>query len=548
MGLLESTPSRQAVGGGQTVAPVPGQRAEVDGGIGVISLARGVSLNAVAFGAGSVAGFGAMVLIGRDLGPAVAGHYFQAVALVSIACSIATCGAEPAAIRMLSQLRAVGELGSLRPAVVVAVLPVLLASVAVCVSVELMAPALAKLFASGGGESATLVSLRVIALAIPFWAVGRVFTAAGRGLGSNAATAVLDGFLQQSLRLLLVAVALILFPGLVSFTVAWTGPVVVVAVMAAAWLLHLLPRGAASTRAPTHRWRQAKALGLEFWGFAWARGVAYVFQVSTLWIGILLTGALASSSDAGVFGSLSRIAVVGTLALQSINLVLEPRLAAALARSDRSSAQRLYQVATGWAVVVGFPLFAMVAVFSPLLLGLFGPGYGGGALALAIVSCAMLWNIATGPVTAVLLMAGKSRWNLCNTAAALVVYVGAALALIPPLGLPGAALAWAAAIGVENGLPLLEVRRGLGLFPFTPPILRVMATALALFGAAGIAVRAAGLTNVAGISIAAGLGSGFYLWYLWRNAEELSLPILSSAPSGGRCATPGAVIDGGPGR
>lgn len=493
----------------------------------VTSLARGAGLNGVAFGVGSLAGFAAMILVGRSLGPAVVGRYFQVVAIVSIACSVATCGAEPGVIRTLSRLRALDMPDSVRPVVLVATLPVLVTSIVICMFIELLAPDFARSFASGSGEGATLIALRVVALSIPFWAVGRVFTAASRGLGSNTATAILDGFLQQTSRLALVGALAVLAPTLVSFTVAWTVPVIFISAMAGAWLIRLLRGMTGKGRGQLAVGRQNLAdVAREFWGFAWARGVAYVFQVSTLWIGILMTGALASSSAAGIFGSLSRVAIVGTLALQSINLVLEPRLAGALARNDRQAAQRLFQVATGWAVIVGFPLFTLAAVFSPMLLRLFGSGYSGGALALAVVSGAMLWNIATGPVTAVLLMAGKSTWNLWNTAAAFVTYVVLGFALIPAIGLPGAALAWAAAIGVENGLPLLEVRLGLDLHPFSAPALRVMVVSVAVFGVAGIAARAIGLDDLPGALLAAITASGVYLRYLRDHAAELELPIL----------------------
>ena len=87
-------------------------------------------------------------------------------------------------------------------------------------------------------------------------------------------------------------------------------------------------------------------------------------------------------------------------------------------------AQTVYQTATWWLIVVSWPLFLSLAVFGPVLLGVFGPGFDEGATALAILSMAMLVNLGTGNVTVVLLMGGKSSWNLLNTAVALVLNVG----------------------------------------------------------------------------------------------------------------------------
>ena len=71
------------------------------------------------------------------------------------------------------------------------------------------------------------------------------------------------------------------------------------------------------------------------------------------------------------------------------------------------------------------------AVFGPLLLGVFGRGFDQGSTALAILSVAMLVNLGTGNVTVVLLMGGKSSWNLVNTAIALALNIGLNLVLIP---------------------------------------------------------------------------------------------------------------------
>ena len=85
---------------------------------------------------------------------------------------------------------------------------------------------------------------------------------------------------------------------------------------------------------------------------------------------------------------------------------------------------------------------------------------------LAILSLAMLLASATGPVDWVLLMGGKSGWNLLNTALALAVNIALNLVLIPRIGITGAAIAWAASIIVNSVVPLLEAWLLLGMHPF----------------------------------------------------------------------------------
>jgi O-antigen/teichoic acid export membrane protein len=105
-------------------------------------------------------------------------------------------------------------------------------------------------------------------------------------------------------------------------------------------------------------------------------------------------------------------------------------------------------------------------VYGEALLSVFGERYRTADAALAILGGAMLVATLTGPVDMVLLMAGKSSWNLVNTIVAVVVNVVLNLVLIPPYGVTGAAAAWGASILVNNLLPLAQVWRSVGLHPF----------------------------------------------------------------------------------
>ena len=76
----------------------------------------------------------------------------------------------------------------------------------------------------------------------------------------------------------------------------------------------------------------------------------------------------------------------------------------------------------------------MMAVFAPVLVQVFGDGFGGGAIVLTILSLAMLASMACGPVDVVLLMGGRSWWSAGNTMVALTLNVVLNLILIPRTG------------------------------------------------------------------------------------------------------------------
>ncbi len=71
-----------------------------------------------------------------------------------------------------------------------------------------------------------------------------------------------------------------------------------------------------------------------------------------------------------------------------------------------------------------------MATFAPVIVRIFGVGFGSGAGALTILSVAMSAEVIAGPALLVLLMGGRSRIILAISAFGFVVNLGLNLALI----------------------------------------------------------------------------------------------------------------------
>ncbi len=280
-------------------------------------------------------------------------------------------------------------------------------------------------------------------------------------------------------------------------------------------------------------WRPVAArgrqLGAGFWGFAAPRGFQGTFQVVILWLDILLVGAMVSRYAAGVYGAVSKLALVGTFALEGNRLAIAPQLSALLARHEHDRAADLYQSATRWLMLASWPLYIVLAVFPAVVLGIFGARYTAGAAALAVLSLAMLVNLGTGNVTVVLLMGGKSSWSAINAAAALTVNVVLNLVLLPHIGIVGAAIAWAASIVVDNVTAMIEVRWVLGLAPFGAGYGLVAATTLGCFGATGIATRALLGETLPALAAAVAVGLAAFGAALYLMRAPLQLTGMSAA-------------------
>jgi O-antigen/teichoic acid export membrane protein len=120
-----------------------------------------------------------------------------------------------------------------------------------------------------------------------------------------------------------------------------------------------------------------------------------------------------------------------------------------------------------------------------------------------VLMVAMLFGSACGMVDRVLAMAGRTSWNLYNNLAALVVNATVDLILIPRIGIIAAAWGWAAAIVVNNLVPLVQVAFGVRLHPFGRGTVLAMTLSAFCFGVIPGLVRLAGGGPVAVIVAAA---------------------------------------------
>jgi O-antigen/teichoic acid export membrane protein len=263
-----------------------------------------------------------------------------------------------------------------------------------------------------------------------------------------------------------------------------------------------------------------------FWAFTWPRAISSLAQFALQRLDVLLVAALRGPAEAAVYTAATRFLVVGQLGAQAISSAAQPQLGEALARDDRALANQIYRTATAWLMLLSWPLYLLSAAFAPLLLKIFGAGYGTGAEVVGILALAMLVSTGCGMVDMLLTMGGRTSWNLGNTLLALVVNVGLDLLLIPSLGITGAAVAWAAAIVVNNLVPLAQIGFALRLHPFDAATGRAALLTVACFGVLPAPLLL--LDAPAPVTLAAVLvvGVPLYAWLCWRSRSVLRLDSL----------------------
>jgi O-antigen/teichoic acid export membrane protein len=509
-----------------TAAPAASTRGGELGGA-----ARQGAANLVGVAVAAVAAFGLNIVVTRNWSIADAGLFFSATSIFMIAYATARLGTGLGSVYFISRYRALGQQERIRASVLAGLLPVLGFGTVLGVTGWLTAPWLVDvLFADPRPGAVT--TLRILLLFVPLAATGDLALAACRGFGRMRPLLVVERVGRNLLQVGGVGLAAVLsLTATTALPLAWVLPYLPTAVVGLVWLATLVRR---AERAARERPVGVRTELRSYWRYTGPRALSSVAQIAVQRVDIVLLGALRSLADAAIYTAATRFLALGQLAGQALSTAVQHRLAEHLARDDRAAAGRLYQAATGWLVLLAWPVYLLFAVFAEAVMALFGEGYAAGRGVTVYLALTMLVATGCGMVDTVLNMAGKTAWTFYNALAGLVVNVVANLLLIPPYGIFGAAVAWSLAILVNNIVPLVQLHWAMGLHPYGRGTLTAAGLALGCFGAPPLLARAvfgADLLVLLGVVVVGGLA---YAAAAWRLRRVLQLDALRALRRGRR--------------
>jgi O-antigen/teichoic acid export membrane protein len=154
------------------------------------------------------------------------------------------------------------------------------------------------------------------------------------------------------------------------------------------------------------------------------------------------------------------------LFLTSVSLMFSPFVADLYNRGETERLDRLFKTLTRWTIAATIPLFLVLVVAPNEALRIFGSEFSEGKTALLIVLAGQFINIATGSVGFVLIMVGRTGWDLIVYACSLALNLGLAFWLCPRYGIEGAAVANAATFALSKWARLVLVRRFVRIQPY----------------------------------------------------------------------------------
>jgi O-antigen/teichoic acid export membrane protein len=361
-----------------------------------------------------------------------------------------------AAVRRVAVDVGKGEPGRARAVVARAAAIALLASLVGTALVGVAAAPLARAFGVG-----TISVFRAAALALPFVALCQVYLGGTRGLK----------IMRHTLY------------------VYWAGqPVAWMALMLAAWAVS---RSATSTVvAYALSWVLATVAAWYVWEretrhfpslppepgevgalirYGAPRAPAALLSQLLFWTDYFVVSRYVSATELGVYAAAVRVAQALVLFLIAVNYMFSPFVADLHARGERTRLDGLYKALTRWMLAGTIPLLLLLLVVPGPVLLLFGSKFDTGTTALRILVVGQLVNVAVGSVGFILIMVGRTGWDLAVYAASFALDLVAAFVLagVAHLGIEGAAVAQAVTMVCSNAARLFFVWRFVGIQPFT---------------------------------------------------------------------------------
>lgn len=445
--------SEQAFGAGQERFPLRHWRQGVERLIHS-RLAREAVWSFILKAASAGLGFMTTVVLARLLGAEGYGIYAYAYALITLLAMPAHAGLPNLIVRETARALAEGRPGRVKGAWRWAGRVVALISIGL---VGVVGPIL--VIWQGGWDTPAGQTMAWALLLVPLMALGNLRGAALRGLKQIVAGQLPEFVLRPGFFLLFVGGGAFLWRDGLSASDAMALHVLasLLAFGIGAWLLwRHVPE---SVRRTTPE--------IEARGWLWSSTTFALmagFSVVNNQAGTVILGLFETPDAVGRYRVAVQVAALAAFGLQAINMVVAPRFAELWAKGKKARLQRL--VTSSAQVVLGFNVLvtlAFVLVGRPFFEIVFGHEFGGSYGPLLVLLVGQMVNSAAGSVGYLLNMTGHERDTAMGMGVAVVLNLMLNLALVPLLGIMGAAIATAASMALWNALLWWRVWQRLGI-------------------------------------------------------------------------------------
>lgn len=432
------------------------------------TILAGTGQNIVGLAVFVIASFAMNILIARAFGrgSAALGQITLATQLAFVAGAATRFGMDMAAVRRVAIEVGKGEGGRSLAIVRIALTIALAASTVAAGLAFLFAGPIAGLF------KAPTAAYRAAAVALIFVAVAQVFLGGSRGLKIMRHT-LYAYWIGQSVGWIVLT--------LIGWaTIGKTVPVTVLA-YAASWVL-ATAIAAASWRKATAGFAQLPAEPDEaraLLRYGAPRAPAALLSQALFYTDLAVLSANLPEGDPAlsVYAACIRVAQALVLFLTAVSYMFSPFVADLHERGEHDRLNELFKSITRWTLAGTVPLLLLFLIAPGPVLKVFGSDYDAGAAWLRILLIGQIVNVSVGAAGFVLIMVGRTVWDLIVYASSFLLDLVIAIALIPHLGPKGAAIAQASTLVFSNAFRLALVWRFVRIQPYDRHYARLLVPA-----------------------------------------------------------------------
>ena len=202
---------------------------------------------------------------------------------------------------------------------------------------------------------------------------------------------------------------------------------------------------------------------------------------------VLMVGYFLPAAQVGIYVIAVEIALLTKKVRQWFDPIFSPIVAELNHRNDLRRLEHNLRLVTRWVLTIGVGFLCVVSLIGNELLGLFGPEFGAGFMAMVVLALSQVVYAAMGSGDTVLIMSGRPWLNLVNTVVVVAVNFVLNLWLIPSLGILGAALGTLASFMLLTLIRLFEVYYLFRIHPLAWRLLKPCSAAVLAFGCALLA-------------------------------------------------------------
>ena len=421
-------------------------------------IAKGTGIVFIGTIIGLLLGFVGRVIIVRYTTQTEYGIYSLAFVIISIFATISTLGLSEGSTRYIAYFRGKKEEGKVRGVISSSI------KIAIIASISLAA---ISFFASDFisinifNTPALSTPLKIFSIAIPFTVLITVFIAIFRGFDRVDAKVYFQDILRPVLYLLFLIAVVLFGLSFLSVIYAYLASIAVTCIIFVIYMIKKSPTAIEKNSV-------TNSMTKELLFFSVPLLAVSMLMMIMSWTDTLMLGYFKAPDVVGLYNAALPLANLLPIVLTSIGFLYTPIVSNLYGKNQMEELGRSYAISTKWCFIGTLPLFFVLFLFPDVVLNLlFGSRYIGAAVALQILALGFFLNPVTGPNYHTLIAMGKTKIIMQTFLISGVTNIILNIALIPLLGIIGAAIASASALAIATTMLSVKLYQFSKIHPLT---------------------------------------------------------------------------------